>query len=87
LLDQFDPDQGLIAVLSFSDLNISNRLQHSLCQKKFIDLMEIIKDKISMPAVKELIDDVEKYKGRLDKLKDDSEIKRKVKALKKIIAS
>ena len=87
LLDQFDPDQALVAILSFSDLNISNRLQHSLCQQKFRELMEMMKDKVSMPAVKELIDDVEKYRGPLDKLKDNSEIKRKVKALRKIIAS
>jgi hypothetical protein len=87
LLDQFDPDQALIAILSFSDLNISNRLQHYLCQQKFRELMEMMKGKVSMPAVKELIDDVEKYRGPLDKLKDNSEIKRKVKALRKIIAS
>lgn len=47
--------------------------------------MEIMKDKVSMPAVKELIDDIEKYRGPLDKMKDDSEIRRKVKTLKKII--
>ena len=87
LLDQFNPDQALIAILSFSDINISNRLQHSRCQEKFKELIEIMKDKVSMPAVKELIDDVEKYRGPLDKLKDNSEIKRKVKALKKIIES
>ncbi len=57
-----------------------------LCRKKFRELMEIMKDKVSMPAVKELIDDVEKYRGPLDKLKDNSKIKRKVKALRKIIA-
>jgi len=85
LLDQFDPDQALIAILSFSNLNISNRLQHSLCQQKFRKLMKMMKNKVSMPAVKELIDDVEKYKGALDKMKDDSEIKRKVTTLKKII--
>lgn len=87
MFDQFTPDQALIAILSFSDLNISSRLQHSLCQQKFRSLMEIMKNKVSMPAVKELIDAIEKYKSFLDKMKDDSEIKRKVTALKKIIAS
>ena len=43
--------------------------------------MEIMKGKVSMPVVKDLIDDIEKYRGPLDKLKDNSEIKRKVKAL------
>ena len=34
LLEQFDPEQALIAILSFNSINISNRLQHSLCQKQ-----------------------------------------------------
>jgi hypothetical protein len=85
LLDQLDPSQSLIAILSFSNLNISSRLQHPLCQNKFRELMEMMKNKISMAAVKELLESIEKYKGRLDKMKDDSDIKRKVTALKKII--
>jgi hypothetical protein len=32
-----------------------------------------------------LLESIEKYRGRLDKMKDDSDIKRKVTALKKII--
>jgi hypothetical protein len=85
LLDQLDPGQSLIAILSFSNLNISSRLQHPLCQNKFRELMEMMKNKVSMAAVKELLESIEKYKGRLDKMKDDSDIKRKVTALKKII--
>jgi hypothetical protein len=87
MFNQFNPDQALIAILSFSNLNISSRLQHSLCQKKFRCLMEMMKNKVSMPAVKELIDTIEKYKGPLDKMKDDSEIQRKVTPLRKIIAA
>jgi hypothetical protein len=87
MFDQFNPDQALIAILSFSDLNISSRLQHFLCQQKFRSLMEMMKNKVSMPAVKELIDTIEKYRGPLDKMKDDSEIKRKVTPLRKIIAA
>jgi len=87
MFDQFNPDQALITILSFSNLNISSRLQHTLCQKQFRALMEMMKNKVSMPAVKELIDAIEKYKGPLDKMKDDSEIKRKVTALRKIIAA
>lgn len=87
LLNQFSPEQALIAILSFSNLNISSRLQHSLCQKKFRELMEIMQGKVSMPIVKELINDIEKYRGRLDKMKDDPDIKDKVQALKKIITA
>jgi hypothetical protein len=85
LLDQLDPSQSLIAILSFSNLNISSRLQYPLCQDKFRELLEMMKNKVSMAAVKELIESIEKYKGRLDKMKDDSDIQRKVTALKKII--
>lgn len=85
LLDQLDPDQSLIAILSFSELKISSSLQHSLCQQKFKELMKMMENKVSMPAVRELINDIENYRGRLDKMKDDSDIKRKVTALKKII--
>jgi hypothetical protein len=85
LFDQLDPGQSLIAILSFSNLNISSRLQHSLCQDKFRELMEMMKNKVSTAAVKELLESMEKYKARLDKMKDDSDIKRKVTALKKII--
>jgi hypothetical protein len=85
LLDQLDPSQSLIAILSFTNLNISSRLQHTLCQTKFRELMEMMKNKVSMAAVKELIENIEKYRGRLDRMKDDSDVKRKVTALKKII--
>jgi hypothetical protein len=85
LLEQLDSEQSLIAILSFRSLNISNRLQHSLCQKKFKELIKIMKNKISMPAIKELIENIEKYKVPLDKMKDDSDIKRKIMALEKII--
>lgn len=85
LLEQLNAEQSLTAVLSFDSLNISSRLQHSLCQKKFKELLEIIKNKVSTPAVKELINDIEGYKGPLDRMKNDSNIKRKVTALKKII--
>ena len=87
MIDQFNPDQSLIAILSFNDLNISSRLQHPLCKKKFRSLIEMMENKVSMPAVKELIDMIEDYKGPLDKMKDDSEIKRRVMPLRKIISA
>lgn len=85
LLEQFDSSQSLTTILSFNVSNISDRIQHSLCQEKFKKLMLMMKQKTSIPAVKELVQDIEKYRGPLNKMKDDSDIQRKVKALKKII--
>jgi hypothetical protein len=44
-----------------------------------------MKIKVSMPAVRELIDDIEAYKRPLDKMKDDSRIKRRVTSLMTIL--
>jgi hypothetical protein len=85
LLERLDSNQSLTVILSFKDQNISNRLQHQLCQKKFKELIKIVRNKISIPAAKELIEIIEKYRVPLDKMKDDSDINRKITALKKII--
>ena len=84
LLEKLDSQQSLIAILSFNNLDIASCLQLSLCKDKFKDLMTMMKKKVSIEAVKDLIDDIERYKGRLDYIKDDSGIKRKVKALEKM---
>ena len=44
-----------------------------------------MKVKVSAPAVKELIDEIEKYRGPLDKLKSESKFKNKVDNLQKIL--
>lgn len=85
LIDRFDPKQALIAVLSFNDRNISSSLQFDRCERKYRELLEMLKIKVSAAAVKELIDDIETLKGPLEKLKDDGKIKNKVANLRKII--
>lgn len=85
LLDKLDPNQALIAILSFNNVNIASSLQFSLPQEKFRSLLNDMKTKVSAPAIKELIEELEAYKGPLDKMKDDSRIKRKVGTLKKML--
>lgn len=85
MIDQFDPNQALIAILSFNNINISSQLQFNLSQQKYRTLLEMMKNKVSSPAIKELIEDIEAYQGPLDKMKDDTRIKRKVDNLRKIL--
>lgn len=85
LLDKLDPNQALIAILSFNNINISSSLQFSLGQQKYRTLLTNMKNKVSAPAVKELIEELETYKGPLEKMKDDSTVKRKVTNIKKIL--
>jgi hypothetical protein len=85
MLDQFNSDQALKAILSFDKGSIASRLQFPLCQQKFRELLDIMKDKFSSPAVKELIVDIDSFTGPLDKMKNDSRIKQKVANLHKIL--
>lgn len=85
LIERFDSTQALIAILSFNNTRIATKLQHTLCQEKYRKLVEMMKVKVSAPAVKELIDEIEKYRGPLDKLKSESKFKNKVDNLQKIL--
>ncbi|HTK21246.1 MAG TPA: hypothetical protein VL442_17120 [Mucilaginibacter sp.] len=85
LISKFDSQQANIAALSFNDSTISNKLQHSLCQKKFKGMVELIKPIITSPPVKELIDKIEKFPSRLDNLKNDKAIKTLVDSLRVLL--
>lgn len=82
LISKFDSNQANIAVLSFNDERISSKLQHSLCSKKFRELIQILKSIITTPAIKDLIEKIEKYTGRLENLKYDKAIKTSVDSLR-----
>jgi len=75
LLSNLDSHQGNIAVLSFTNDQISSKLQFQLCKKKFLEMLEIVKPSITSPPVKELITKVETFKAGFDKLGDDKSIK------------
>lgn len=87
LLGQFSTVQATQALLSFTDDTISSRLQFQLCQKKYRQLLEIIKPKLTAPAVRELVESIETFTGPLDKMRDTSEIKRKVQNLQMILGT
>jgi len=86
LLDLFDQKQALIAICSFMETNIASRLQFTLCQKKFQELLDMMKSKVSAPAIQALIAKLQNFTGPLDKMKDDATIKRQLAILQKILA-
>jgi hypothetical protein len=85
LVNQFDSAQALTAVLTFSNSIIASRLQFTICREKYRELIELMRDKVSTPAVKELIDAIDEYTGPLDRLKDDTRVIRRVDNLQKIL--
>lgn len=87
MMNLFDQKQALIAVCSFRDSNIASRLQFDLCRKKFKELLSITSDKVSAPAIKELILKLDGFTGPLDRMKDDPTIKREIAVLLTILTS
>jgi hypothetical protein len=85
LLSKLNSLQANIAVLSFNDTKISSKLQFNLCQRKFRELIDLMKPIITTPPIKELIDKIDDYKGRLDGLKNDKQIKISVDNLKVLL--
>ncbi|WP_218776700.1 hypothetical protein [Nostoc sp. T09] len=85
LIERFNTTQAVMAILSFNDIKIASKLQQPLCQRQYRELIQMMKIKVSAPAVKELIHEIENYKGPLHKLKEQSEFKRKVDNMRKII--
>ncbi|RUQ27892.1 MAG: hypothetical protein EKK68_15370 [Candidatus Competibacteraceae bacterium] len=85
LINKFSQEEAIIAMLSFTVENIASRLQFSLCQQKYKELIGLIKGKISSPAALEVLTAIETYSGPLDKMGLDSRMKRKIGSMKAIL--
>jgi len=86
ILSNLDSHQANIAVLSFTDTRISSRLQFSLCQRKFVELINIVKPSITSPPVRDLIKYIkEDYKGKPSQLMNDKTIKTSVENLRTLL--
>lgn len=88
LLQQFDPRQSLIAAVSFRNTVIASKLQFQLCQKKYKELLEMMIEQVSNPAVKEAIQDIYNVlesKASPEKLREDRRISAKIDNLRKIL--
>jgi hypothetical protein len=85
LLSAMGADIALIALLSFTETTIASRLQLELAQAKFKEMISILKPKISAPAVKELLQAIERFSGPLYNMRDDTTIKSRVASLKKLL--
>lgn len=86
ILSSLDSHQANIAALSFIDSKISSRLQFPLCERKFKELMEIVKPSITSPPVNDLVKYItEKHKGKSSNLMLDKTVKTSVENLKTLL--
>ncbi len=83
MVENFDSKQAAFAVFSFTENEIYSKFQFPLCEKKYRELLEILKPKIISEPVKDLILLIEKYPiGKLDQIKVDPKIKQIIGSLK-----
>ena len=85
LLTSMGADLALRSLLSFTEQGIASRLQLTLPREKFKTLLEIIKPKLSAPAVVELVETIEAFKGPLQNMRNDSTIKSRVENVKVLL--
>jgi hypothetical protein len=85
LLSKLDSYQANVAVLSFTDTGISSKLQFNLCQEKFKEMLDIVRPSVTSPAVKDLLTNIDNYKGSPDNLIHDKTIKTMVDSLKVLL--
>ncbi len=85
LLSQLDAKHSLLALLSFQHKNITIKLQHELCQKKFRELLVMVRRAVTAPIVHDLIDTIEKFPAPLYRLSQDSTIKTKEQNVKTVL--
>lgn len=86
LISDFNQQQLTIAVLCFESQIITSKLQFSLCQKKYKNLISIVETRITSPAVKELIEEIKKFNGPLEKMRDESRMKKLLATIKPLIS-
>ncbi len=85
LLNKLDSSSSMAAILSITNDTIKSMLQFPLCQKKYREILLILKKKIiSVPSL-ELLELIEEFKGPLDKIERDSKFQKMSKPLLKLI--
>jgi hypothetical protein len=85
MIRAFTPKQALTGVLAFKEPHIASRLRWPLCQKKYRQLLGTLKTKVGSPAVVDLIEQIERYPGALDELRDDAHIQQAIVNVQKIV--
>lgn len=82
LIQRFSERHAYIAVTAFNEERISNKLAQSKCENKYVEMLNILKANASNPSLIEFIDFVLNYKAGYNHLASETNVKRKVDALR-----
>lgn len=84
LISQFSQEQLTIGVFLFMNEHISSMLQFPLCERKYREMIEYLKQKNTSPAVGEIIEMIQNFRG-LGNMRKDTMIKQKMASYKTLI--
>ncbi|MCK5285741.1 MAG: hypothetical protein KAJ58_00760 [Candidatus Pacebacteria bacterium] len=85
LIKQFSQKEAFFALISFTEEGIASTLQFSLCENKYRELLNLIKDKLTSSVILELFEKVRKFQGDISLIGKDTDIKQKIANAKVIL--
>ena len=86
LIGMFSQEQINIAIFSFMNEHISSMLQINICERKYREMIDILKQKNVSPAIGEVIKMIEEFPSLMN-MRKDSVIREKMKTYDIIIKS
>jgi hypothetical protein len=75
LIKDFTPKQAIYAMSLVFDEGISSKLQISRCENKFYELIDLVEQKISTHAAKQLIEELRSHKYQLGSVRTHKNLK------------
>lgn len=76
LINGFNPRQSIYSITLVFNEVISSKLRIKLCTQKFLEMVEILKPKISTQAAKKLIEEIESQKILLSDIRANDKLKK-----------
>lgn len=85
LIERFNQEQITIAVFTIMDEHVASMLQFKECRNKYMEMIELMKEKNTSPAISELIDLIESQSDSLHLMRKDTTIKQQIETKQKLL--
>jgi len=85
LIAKFSSTEASVAAISFKETTIASKLQFSLCQDQFKKLIELVKPSVTSPPIRDVIEKVEGYTGKMENMRYHKPIESALAAISKLV--
>jgi len=85
LIARFNSYEASLAAISFKETTIASKLQFDLCQVQFKRVIELVKPSVTSPPVRDIIEKVEGYKGKMENMRYHKPIESALAAISKLV--